>query len=577
MPFFRRPACLSLLVLAFVALAACSGTRVRAQTVSGVNVLTQHNDNGRSGANRSETVLNTATVNARTFGRLFSLPVDGFVYAQPLVVTGLSVAGEIRNVVFVATEHNSVYAFDADSPRAAYWQVNLGPSVPSVDIGRNYHDLVPEVGITATPVIDLARGAIYVAAKIKEPAPPGGRHGGGGTGGAGDKKATYVYRLHALDLATGAAKPGSPITITASVPGRGAGRVNGLVSLDALKHLNRPGLLLVNDTVYLAFGSHADYPPYHGWVLGYNADTLRQSAVWCVTPNGDEGAVWQAGQGLLADEAGDVFVVTGNGSFDVHKGGASYGNSIVRLSTAGGRLTPADSFTPYNFSYLNSVDLDLGASGLLRIPGTNYLVTGGKDGKLIVADKNALGGFDPKTDRCVQRVAVSAGHVHGTPVHYDSPRLGPLIYVWPEKDFLKAFSFRNGTIRKNSVSKSRERAPLGMPGGMLSVSCDGATDGTGIVWASRPYAENANPFNHPPFAPVGPPDGHSDGNKHTVPGLLQAFDANDLSRELWNSRQNAARDDVGMFAKFCCPTVANGKVYVGTFSNKVQVYGLLPQ
>ena len=505
-----------------------------------LNMLTQHNDNQRTGANLRETVLNTSNVNAKTFGKLLTRDVDGYLYAQPLYVSKLTVPGKgTHNVVFLATAHNSVYAFDADDPKAAdpLWKINLGPSIPAGEVYRSrWTDMRVEIGITSTPVVDLVNKAIYVEAKTKE----------GGT---------YVHRLHALDITTGKERVGSPVIIKASAAGTGEGSENGRVSFDPVKHLQRAGLLLANGVVYLGFGSHADDPPFHGWILGYDARTLERVCVFNVTPNGTEGSVWQAGMGMAADGAGNIYAMTGNGTFDADSGGRDYGNSILKLRPVPGTLAVADYFTPYNQAMLNEHDQDLGASGPLLVPGTTLIIGGGKNGWLYVTHRDALGHIHAGDDsQIAQTFQMTPGNIHGAPVYWNGPK-GPMVYVWPEFDHLKAMKFAGGKLAETPASQSEVVVPDGMPGGFLSVSADGGKVGTGIVWSCTPYDANAN--------------------WETVPGIVRAYDASDLSHLLWDSKQNAGRDDVGMFAKFCPPTVINGRVYVSTFSNQLQVYGLL--
>jgi hypothetical protein len=507
-----------------------------------VHVLTQHNDNYRTGANLAETTLNTGNVNAAHFGKKLTLALDGQMYAQPLVVSGLAIGGGTHNVVFAATEHNSVYAYDGDTG-ALYWRAGpLGPTVPSVDYGPQYNNLVPEIGITSTPVIDLTSNRIYVVAATKE-AQVG-------------VSAQYFYRLHALDLSTGAEKGDSPVTITAQVPGTGAGSVNGAVGFNPKQHLQRPALTLAAGNVYVAFGAHADNNPYHGWVIAYDAATLQQTATWCNAPNDRQGSVWMSGQGLLVDESNNLYCITGNGSFNAHTGGAAYGNSFVKLSTAGGGLTVVDYFTPSNQARMDRSDADLGASGPLGLPGTSYLVGGGKDGRLFIVDREHLGQYSRRANHAVQVFRACTGHIHGSPIYWQSPTWGATVYIWSESDRLKAYQFAKGKFRTRPVSRSGNQVPPGMPGGMLSISADGSKAGTGIVWASHPYS--------------------GDANRATVEGILRAFDATDLTHELWNSKMNDARDHVGNFAKFSYPTIANGKVYLATFSNQLLVYGVLP-
>ena len=506
-------------------------------------MLTQHNDNARTGANLRETVLNTSNVNVKTFGKLWTRDVDGYLYAQPLYVPRLTIPGKgVHNVVFLATAHNSVYAFDADDPRAAdpLWKINLGPSIPADEVYKTkWTDMRVEIGITSTPVIDLTNKAIYVEAKTKE----------GGT---------YVHRLHALDITTGKERVGSPVVIQGSAAGTGEGSANGRISFEPVKHLQRAGLLLANGVVYLGFGSHADDPPFHGWIMGYDANTLARVCVFNVTPNGTEGSVWQAGMGMAADSAGNIYAMTGNGTFDADSGGRDYGNSMLKLHPTPGTLTVLDYFTPYNQALLNIHDTDLGASGPLLVPGTTLIMGGGKNGWMYLTHRDALGHIHAGDDsQIAQTFQMTPGNIHGAPVYWNGPK-GPMVYVWPEFDHLKALALNltSGKLTETPASQSEVAVPDGMPGGFLSVSADGSKAGTGIVWSCTPYDANAN--------------------WETVPGIVRAYDASDLSHLLWDSKQNAGRDDVGMFAKFCPPTVINGRVYVSTFSNQLQVYGLLP-
>ena len=504
------------------------------------SMLTQHNDNQRTGANLHETILNAANVNVKTFGKLWTRDVDGYLYAQPLYAPDIYIPGKgTHNVVFLATSHNSVYAFDADDPKAAapLWKTNLGPSIPAAEVyTTRWTDMRVEIGITSTPVIDLTDQAIYVEAKTKE----------GGT---------YVHRLHALDITTGKERVGSPVIIKASVAGTGEGSVNGRIAFDPVKHLQRASLLLTNGVVYLGFGSHADSPPFHGWILGYSAKTLGRVCVFNVTPNGTEGSIWQAGMGMASDAAGNIYAMSGNGTFDADTGGTDYGNSMLKLRPTLGTLTVVDYFTPYNQAMLNVHDTDLGASGPLLVPGTTLILGGGKNGWLYVTHRDALGHIHAGADsQIAQTFQMTPGNIHGAPVYWNGPT-GPMVYVWPEFDHLKAMKLAGGKLTETPASQSEVVVPDGMPGGFLSVSANGGKAGTGIVWACTPYDANAN--------------------WETVPGIVRAYDASNLNHLLWDSKQNAGRDDMGMFAKFCPPTVINGRVYVPTFSNQLQVYGLL--
>ena len=506
---------------------------------SSVSVLTQHNDNLRTGANLGETVLNTSNTNVTHFGKLFSRSVDGYVYAQPLYVPGLDIPGKgTHNVVYAATEHNSVYAYDADDPNAQVplWQVNLGTPVPTSDIAADYSDLKPEIGITSTPVIDLGSNTIYVVAKTKE------------------LDGTYHQTLHALDISTGSERPSSPVEITASVSGSGSGSTNGIVRLvrfEPLLQLNRPGLLLMNGIVYVAFGSHGDIGDYHGWVFGYTASSLQLMSVFNTTPDGTQGSVWQAGSGLATDGS-SIYLATGNGTFDFDQGGRDCGDSVLKLSPVGG-LSIADWFTPSNQSDLNYSDADLGSGGPLLIPRTSLLVVCGKDGLLRLVDTNGMGNFDPATDHDLQEFQAVSTQFFGSPVYWDRGNNGtPQIYLWASGDFLKAFSFDGSLFDPTPVSLSSMGAASGFVAMSLSASAD--QPGSGIVWACVPSANSGA----------------------QVPGILRAFDAGNPAVELWNSQQNQARDNIGNYAKFCPPTVANGKVYVASFSGQLHVFGLLP-
>ncbi|MDB4928727.1 MAG: Pyrrolo-quinoline quinone [Myxococcaceae bacterium] len=508
----------------------------------GPAVWTNRNDNSRSAAVTNETALTVAAVSSSRFGLLFSRAVVGQIYAQPLYVPSVNVPGRgARPVVFVATAHNMVYAFDAADPAAAapFWSMNLGPSVPNADVGdpAPCPDMSPEIGITATPVIDLATSTLYVEAKSKE---------------AG----AYVHRLHALDLATGAERGGSPTVIAATVPGTGAGSVGGMLAFDNLHQHSRPGLLLVNGTVYMAFASHCDREPYHGWILGYDAATLRPSVVYNTTVNGESGGIWQSGMGLSADAAGDIYYASGNGTFAPTATPPQMGNSAVRLRRAGATLAMVDWFTPFNQSSLNEQDYDFGSTGVELLPG-NLALVGSKQGHLYLFNRDRMGHFNAAGDTQIEQNFLATANeeysnIHGAPVFWASPG-GTLAYVWGESDYLRAYRFDGGRFATTPAATSTAMAGTGMPGGMLAVSSNGSAAGSGVVWASIPI--------------------DMDANMMTVPGVLRAFDAADVTRELWNSERTPA-DSLGSFAKFVIPTVAGGRVYMATFSNRLNVYGL---
>ncbi len=507
---------------------------------SQVDVTTNHNDAARTGANLRETILNTSNVSASTFGRLFIRKVDGEIYAQPLYLSEVAVAGQGKhNVVYVATEHNNVYAFDADSTEdsAPLWQVNLGPAVPSGDICQGmggasqctYTDLVPEIGVTSTPVIDPATGTLYVVAKTKQ-------------GGA------YQYMLHALEVGSGAEKFGGPVQITASLQASGAGSSDGILSFDALHHLNRPGLLLLNGVVYIAFGALGDVPPFHGWVMGYDATTLQRVAVFNASPDGDGAGIWASGQGLAA-EGDSIFLATGNGTFDGDSGGRDWGSSFLRLSASRG-LAVEDYFTPHNQGYLSSADLDVGAGGPVLLPNMDLLVGVGKDGVLRLVQKSQFGKYNTAFNNDAQEFQPFSFFL-GAPVFWNGPH-GPAIYLWGGGDYLKQYGVAGGKLQTSPLSQSSmstisESVPL-------SLTANDASPGSGIVWATAALSQSTSGSGQP--------------------GILRAFDADDLSHELWDSTQDIQRDDLGNFAKFAPPTIANGKVYVPTFSGQLAVYGL---
>jgi hypothetical protein len=491
-----------------------------------VNVLTQHNNNFRTGANLNEYVLTTSNVNTGQFGKLFTRAVDGAIYAQPLYIHSLIISNITRNVIYVCTEHNSVYCFDADNPTAsnALWQVNLGPSVSSSIL--NCPDLQPEVGITGTPVIDPVSGTLYVEAKTLE-------------------SSIYIHRLHALDLISGAEKFNGPVVLQATVPGTGDG--SNTVSFVPKLEFNRPGLLLLSNVVYIAFGSHCDIGYYHGWVFGYNAsDVQQQVSVFCTTPNGNDGGIWAGGMGPAADSNGNIYVMTGNGTFDATNG-TDYGDSFIKLSTAGGTLTAADSFAPHDQATLSYNDQDVGSGGPMLVPGTNILVGLDKIGRMYVVNQNHFGGFVPTADtNIVQEFqAVTGGCcVAQCPVFWSGPT-NQLVFTWTASDVLKAYQFNGFTFQTTPVAKGTVQQ--GRPGG-TSLSANGNAAGSAIVWGIE-------------------------GNNNA----LHAYSAVNISNELWNSQQNAARDSLGTYVKFCAPTIVNGKVYAptGAGQNQLVVYSLL--
>src|SRR5438309_3478333 len=539
--------------------AILAGSLLSAQPVSAqVSVSTYHNDNARMGQNPNETLLDPANVNPTAFGKLFSYPVDGYVYAQPLYVPNVDIPGQGRhNAVFVVTEHNSVYAFDADKPGAGpLWAVSfIDPAhgvtpVPHEDVDSD--DLVPEIGITGTPVIDEQTGTLYVVAKTKEVSADG---------------VHYVHRLHALDITTGIEKFQGPAVIGdtvfaggnytyvsgPSVDGTGDGSINGRLFFNALRQHQRPGLLLVKGVVYVGFGSHGDVSPYHGWVIGYAAADLAHAPVlFNATPNGGLGGIWMSGAGPAADAAGNIYVITGNGTFDTAAPRTNYGDSFIKLNPASG-LSVADFFTPFNESFLAGQDCDLGSGGAIVLPDSagslahpHLLIGGDKQGILYLVDRDNMSGFNAGGDQVVQEVTVIGGScttcgIFSTPAFWEGK-----LYVVAIGDVLKQY-----TLADASLTPALQAGDVfGYPGATPAISSDGAANG--IVWV-------LDTSNNP------------NGSGRNGPAILFAYDATNLDK-LFSSPTSGA-GAAGNAVKFTVPTVANGKVYVGT-QTELSVFGL---
>jgi hypothetical protein len=521
--------------------------------VAPVAVLTHHNDNGRTGMNLSEPLLDATNVNTNQFGLVFTRAVDDQIYAQPLVMTNVSILGRgTHNLVLVATVNDSVYAFDADdaSVTTPYWTtsfINAPNLIPpsNADMsaigacGGNYHDFSGNMGIVGTPVIDPVAGTLYLVARTKEY----------GT--------NFVQRLHALDVSSGAERPNSPVIINAAYPGTGDGSNGGVIAFDPIRQNQRPGLALVNGVVYIAWSSHCDHGPYHGWLMGYDRTTLERVAVYNDTPDGSEGGIWMSGQAPAADASGNLYLATGNGTVDT-SGGANRGQSFLKLTPNGANFTVASWFTPYNWQDLDDRDVDLGSGGLLLIPGTTLAFAGGKEGVAYLVDRDIMGGLTSSTntnDNIVQSFSVSSDQIHGGAIWWDGPG-NSYGYIWPASAFLQQYVFDRvaGRFILPAFAQSPTAAPGGQPGGILALSAQGTNAGSGIVWAAHQLG--------------------GDANQQVRPGILHAYSAENVGLELWNSEQVSPRDSVGNFAKFVPPTVANGKVYLATFSNRLNVYGL---
>lgn len=503
------------------------------------NVLTYHNDNARTAQNLSEGILTPANVNPAKFGLLRVLAADGLVDAQPLVVSQLPVAGKTRNVVYVVTEHDSVYAYDGDdgTPLARMSLIGTGET-PSDD--RRCFQVTPEIGITATPVIDRTQGAhgtLYAVAMSKD-----------GTG-------AYHQRLHALDLATLAEVAGSPVVIGATYPGFGVTSTNGTDVFDPSQYKERAALTLVDGIVYTAWASHCDRQPYTGWIIGYDATTLAQKEVLSVAPNGEDGSIWQAGGGLAADANGNLYAIVANGSFDTLldptglPARGDYGNAFIKVATAG-TLAVTDYFAPQNTVAESAGDVDFGSGAPMLLPDlsdgggvTRHLAVGaGKDGHLYVVDRDNMGKFSPNTNAIWQDLAGALpGGVYSAPAYFNGA-----VYYADVSGKLKAFPIAKALLSTTPASQSSNTFPY--PGASPAVSANGMTGG--IVWAVESI--------------------------QTQLAVLHAYDAANLANELYNSNQAAGgRDQFGIGNKFITPTIANGRVYVGTPSG-VAVFGLLP-
>jgi hypothetical protein len=504
-----------------------------------VSVLTYRNDNTRGALNTNETTLTLSNVNTNTFGKLFSYGLDGYMPSQPLVMPNVNIPGQgVHNVVFAATEHDSVYAFDADGTAGAapLWQTSFINPAGGIYTLNNVSDLVnaaagfvgPELGISGTPVIDPVSGTLYVVSMTKEVV---------------NSVTNFYNRLHALDVRTGAEKFGGPVLIQGSVAGVGDGNDGaGHVPFVQLKHHQRPALLLLNGNVYIAFTGHFDYPPYHGWVFGYNAYTLAQTGLFNSCPNGSGSGFWQAACGPAADALGNLYLESGNGNFDAAHN--NFGDSVLKLSTANG-LALADYFTPYNQLNMNLTDLDLGSAGQIVLPDSagslahpHLLLAGSKAGTIYLLDRDNLGQFNSAGDsQIVQSVNGAVRGMWCTPAWFNG-----MFYYIANGDRLKAFSLSNAVINATPLSQGT----LSFGSSSPSISANGASNA--IVWANDASGGSGNPL------------------------VLRAFNATNVAQELYNSSLLPARDNPGNVVKWSVPTIANGKVYVST-ANTLSIFG----
>jgi len=511
---------------------------VNAVQTSSVNVLTYHNDVARTGQNLNETTLTTANVKSANFGIVGNMSVDGGVDAEPLYVSNLTLEGGVHNVVYVVTENDSVYAFDADT-FAQLWHVSVLGANETPSDNRGCGQVSPIIGITSTPVIDLSAGAhgeIFLVAMSL------------------DNSGNYHQRLHALDVTSGAETSGSPMTVEATFP-----TTNGTTTFDPKQYKDRAALLLLNGVIYTSWASHCDDGPYTGWVIGYNEKTLAQSGVLDVTPNGSDGAIWMSGDGPAADSSGNIYLLDGNGTFDdtLNSNGfpehGDYGNGFIKISTASNSLSVADYFTMFNTDSESNADEDLGSGGEILLPdlqdgqgNTWHLAVGaGKDGHIYVANRDLMGKFNTSNDSAIYQEIDSnglGGGVWSAPAYFNNK-----VYYGAVSDHLRAFSIASAKL--STPASSMSATSFGYPGTTPSISANG--DGNGIVWA----VEN-----------------NGGGN---AGGVLHAYDATNLGTELYNSNQAANNRDHFVDNKFITPMIANGKVYVGT-PNGVAVFGLLP-
>jgi hypothetical protein len=502
-------------------------------------IATWRNDRVHSGVNSQEYALTSQSVTTSKFGKLFSCPVDGWVFAQPLWMANLEISGQRHNVVFVATENDSLYAFDADTPGCKpVWSrqsVNLIPSdekiAPLDDLEYDSISLGPFTGITGTPVIDPSSHTIYLVAVTENKT----------TG-------TIIQRLHAIDIATGRERPRSPAVISASVKGKGYGNSNGIVTFEAKMQKQRAALLLFKGVVYVCWGSYFDKDPYHGWVIGYRASTLAQVSVFNDTIDGGRGGIWMSGANPAADSEGNIYLLSGNGDFNANNaGGRNYGDTFVKLGTSG-RLSVSDWFTPFDQKGLAEQDLDLGGGGAVLLPDQvqgpvpHLVLASAKSGMLYLLNRDDLGRYNSSDNsQIVQSFMVDNNGIYSTPLFWQDT-----LYVVANQGPVRAFRFSKVTHRFEIPPFSQSSQLYYYPGATPVLSAAGTKNA--ILWVIDP----------------------------AKPGVLHAYDALNLNTEFWNSSQAVGkRDEAGRGLKFTVPTVANGKVYIGT-KNELDVYGLLP-
>jgi hypothetical protein len=505
-------------------------------------VLQRGYDAAVSGATLSEIKLNTSNVTPSTFGLVFTLPVDDAIFAQPLYVPHVVINHVLHNVLYVATMSDTLYAFDADAGGTPLWTLDLASLVGATPVAiadfvfSGSGNIVGNLGILSTPVIDLSTQTLYVVACTLEGVTPSTPEG------------TMVYRLHAVNIRNGTTRPGSGVVISGSYGGS---------TFEARYQTQRTSLVLVRNQVVIGFGAmELEYAGgYVGWIMAYDKRTLAQSGVFATVTSGNRGGgVWQSGRPPVVDRDGFVYFYVGNGYGGGYDGVQNFSESALKLDPANG-LALVDWFTPGDWAMLDANDLDLSSSGPLLIPGANLLVGGGKAGELYVLDAANLGKYNAQDSQIVQEMPVSHA-LRGGPVYWrrSAANGGPLLFNWGPYDQLKAFSFNGTSFSTTPVAEGSVTNQL-YPGGILTLSANGDAPGSGVLWATVVSSGDA-------------------GSNPPVPGMLYAFDASNVATQLWNSTMNGTRDGFGNFAKFVPPLVANGRVYVATWSNQVAVYGL---
>ncbi len=526
---------------------------VQASAFAQTSVTTYHNDLARTGVNSQETVLNTSNVHSGSFGKVYSWPVDGQVFAQPLYLPSVTIPGQgVHNVVYIVTMNNTVYAFDADSSSSTpLWSASMGASVPCLyfepAVGYCNYGIIGPIGIYSTPVIDTTRGAIYVVSETYSPLQTG----------------VTTFKLHALDYTTGKEKAGSPVAITGQVPGNGVGSVGGVLTFSPFLHWQHTGLALVNGNIYFGFSSRGDSGQFHGWLFGYDSLTLRRTVIKCVSPNGYGNGIWQGGAAFSADASGNVYVQTGNGGFNASTtGGTEYGEAVLKMNALSG-MAITSYFVPSDQGLLDHLDYDVAAGGTIVLPGSVTLtapmiVAGGKDGRVFLLNSANLGGYNINDSVVQEFFALTDSNPEQGSAHYGGNVFyNNNLYFWGSGDVLKQFAF-SGSSFSLAHTGALQTTAYEQSAPSMSLSSNGLTAGSAILWTA--LTQN-----------------YSDGQTYW-PGELIAYDASNVGNQLWNSgTSTSGADYAGAWSKFTPPTIANGKVYLATLNGVINVYGLRAQ